>query len=355
MKEYYCDYCKQTFNFQKYQQFAAHKLHCKSNPNYQNRIDKMRKTKILPRIEYVFSCKRCDNQYKVIMTQNDFKKGKYKKYCSRSCANVRNHSKETKQKISNSINKYFQDNNKSKKYKNTKKEKREKKKYYCKSCGVLLNNKRKYCKQCSPFTQNVSLFEKLNISNDNLKIASKEAFDILKQQYFDNKQSLSKIKDKYGIMYNTVYNFFKKFNINLRNNKESSLLCWKNGQLNGNNAMNGFNSQCHKTWNNNQVFLRSSYQIKVAQFLDDQKIEYQVQKIKLQYKYKENYHTYISDFYLPKSNLIIQTKCGYFIKKDKKLNDKIKSVKQNGYKFLLIDDYCIENDYKQKIKNIVKV
>ena len=52
---------------------------------------------------YTFICLKCGNKYNLELTDADYIKGKYRKYCCRSCANTRIHSKETKEKIRNSV------------------------------------------------------------------------------------------------------------------------------------------------------------------------------------------------------------------------------------------------------------
>ena len=72
---------------------------------------------------YTFNCQKCGKEYKLELTENEFNKGKYKKFCSRSCANSRIHSEETKQKISKSVyNTIMQE-------------------CYCKYCRKLCKNK----------------------------------------------------------------------------------------------------------------------------------------------------------------------------------------------------------------------
>lgn len=334
MKNYICKYCGKEIKDRN--KIGVHLIHCKKNPKYQQikqkRIKsfKMVKWKSSPKKEYKFNCQKCGKQYKLLLTQNTFNKGNYKKNCSRICANSRKHSQQTKRKISNSLKKQ--------------------KKYYCISCNIEIKSTRaKYCKQCNSFNNNKQLFKKLNINETNLKIAANNALKKLYQQYYINELSLFQLKEKYGIMCNTIHFFFKKMNKDLRSFKQASLLCWQNGKLNSNNSYSGFDSGWHKTWNNKDVYLRSSYQKKVAQFLDQQQIEYQVQGLRLSYLYNGFNHTYLPDFYLPKYNLIIQTKSDYFINTDEKLNEKIFSVKQNNYKFLLINDEIINNSYKEKI------
>lgn len=52
--------------------------------------------------KYELHCKKCDSVYELYLTDRKFNLGKYKKFCSLSCANSRHHSENTKMKIGNS-------------------------------------------------------------------------------------------------------------------------------------------------------------------------------------------------------------------------------------------------------------
>jgi hypothetical protein len=111
---YKCKYCNKEFN--KSQSLAAHISHCKLNPNYNEEIDKLRQNKgaskgankrketsLLNKKERILICKHCCKEYKLNLTDKEFENEKYSKFCSRSCANSRQHSEETKLKISKSL------------------------------------------------------------------------------------------------------------------------------------------------------------------------------------------------------------------------------------------------------------
>lgn len=99
MKEKECKYCKVVIQYEKKQQLAAHIGNCKDNPKRKLSIT----SKVLERLEYKANCIKCNTEYTVLETENDFKKGKYKKCCTRKCANTKVVSEETKDKISNSL------------------------------------------------------------------------------------------------------------------------------------------------------------------------------------------------------------------------------------------------------------
>lgn len=53
--------------------------------------------------KYTIECKKCGTHFEIECSENNFLKGNYRKYCSRSCANSHIMTQETKEKISNSL------------------------------------------------------------------------------------------------------------------------------------------------------------------------------------------------------------------------------------------------------------
>lgn len=92
-----CKWCEKELEFNNDKQFGAHLTNCSSNPNKIQRDNDSKKRKL-----YKFVCS-CTKEYEVEMTEYIFGTGKYKKFCSRSCANVREHSDLTKSKISKTL------------------------------------------------------------------------------------------------------------------------------------------------------------------------------------------------------------------------------------------------------------
>ena len=52
---------------------------------------------------YTFKCKGCGKEYTLLLSDREYNKGNYTKYCSRSCANKRILTDETKNKISKTL------------------------------------------------------------------------------------------------------------------------------------------------------------------------------------------------------------------------------------------------------------
>ncbi len=119
-----CKYCKKAIIVEKQQQFALHCRYCKTNSN---------------RKEYKFKCKKCNKLYTLKLTKNNIKKQQYRNHCTIKCANGRNHTIQTRNKISESAKK----NNV--KFLNM----RDKRKCYCckEIFRVISSSKQKTCKK----------------------------------------------------------------------------------------------------------------------------------------------------------------------------------------------------------------
>ena len=118
---YKCQYCGKEFN--NIYGLGGHTSHCKLNPNYNEEerekqqkkalkaanLAKSNKAKELEatRKERKLICKKCGKEYILKLTDKEFENEKYSKFCSRSCANSRQHSEETKKKISQSAKETF--------------------------------------------------------------------------------------------------------------------------------------------------------------------------------------------------------------------------------------------------------
>jgi len=101
-----------------------------------------------------------------------------------------------------------------------------------------------------------------------------------------------------------------------------------------------YKQQWHTTWNNKEVYLRSSYELDYAKELDEQQINYDVECLHIKYwdSQKQEFRCAIPDFYLPDTNTIVEIKSNYTLNKQNMI-DKMKAYKDLGYNFKLICDY----------------
>ena len=100
-----------------------------------------------------------------------------------------------------------------------------------------------------------------------------------------------------------------------------------------------FIQKWHTTWDNKQVYLRSSYEINYAQSLDKKQIKYEVECMRIRYfsPTKQKYRIAIPDFYLPETNTIVEIKSSYWLDLDE-MKSKFIAYKDLGFTSKLIMD-----------------
>jgi hypothetical protein len=162
-----CKFCKNDFDFEKHQQFITHVANCKSNPNIKLKYEKMIQTFLNKRKDHEFSCRNCGKKYILNLTPKSFEKNKYRKFCSRSCANVRNMTVDIKEKIKNGMDKFNMEHNKNRIF--IEKE--------CKQCGIsftTINNT--FCSRKCSWLSNILKAQKCVINREQISKTRKEMF-----------------------------------------------------------------------------------------------------------------------------------------------------------------------------------
>ena len=186
-----CPFCKEIFETAR--QKGCHQRLCKLNPNRDKMLNSLRnngsntwkklnKERILERKEYKCNCLKCNKEYIVTCTENDYIKGKYKKYCCRHCANSRVISEEQKQCVHNKLVK-------------------EKPKVYCKNCNNIISYKNKsgYCQHCigkfkniDEYSSNRSFVNAFSILEESSIVVASDEYLILQFEYDSNVSLLNK-------------------------------------------------------------------------------------------------------------------------------------------------------------------
>lgn len=348
LKEYYCDYCSQTLKFEKQVRFAIHRSACKLNPK---NLDGSRGKRAIERAllknpisAYTFNCKKCNEEYKLDLKLSDYNKGSYKKCCSYKCSNSREQTDEIKLRKSISAKNsdkvreaskerqgfYYKkigikeiSKNKEETYKIIK-IKSKLKELNCRLCGQE-NCDIKYF--CNKTVQIKTLIKYFGFNKDVLGTSNfySEIFKIkkeLKTQYFIDNKSTNDLKTKYKCSNQTVGNMLRFLNIKLRPNIGVS---------------NKYKQGYHKTWNNKKVFYRSSYELDYCILLDNQKINYEMENLRIPYfdTLTNKHRISIPDFYLPNTNTIIEIK-GTHTLNTQNMKDRFKAYKNLGFNFKLI-------------------
>lgn len=225
---------------------------------------------------------------------------------------------------------------------------------FCNSCNKTLPySKNSYCLECGKYSRLKLFYSKLNIIENNLPKANELAINKFKELYFELELSKVDLQHDYNLDTNSIFRFAKSNNIKLRTVKDGLKLAILNGKgsivnpYNSNHYRNG-----HYTGHTGQVmYLKSGYEFIVAEELDKLKTYYEYEKIRIPYIYNGEQHTYVSDFYIPKYNLILEPKSDYFFKQRKdKYYQQYLSTLNSGYEL----HYLFDKDIK-KIKNISSI
>jgi hypothetical protein len=140
---YKCKICGKEFESQQAQ--ASHTFHFHSSKEIKNKArEKLSKTNKLKRVKINKICPKCGTKFEVERNLNkdgSIRIPKFEKiYCSRSCANGQNHTKEWNKKISKSL-------------------RIERSPRFCKMCGKEISHKNKtsYCLDCWRKSEEYSL------------------------------------------------------------------------------------------------------------------------------------------------------------------------------------------------------
>lgn len=208
---------------------------------------------------------------------------------------------------------------------------------YCKICGQEKCINIEVCKHPKYWFDNLIVFGfdinvlgTINVYNEYYRIK-----DLLLKEYLDNKLSPKDIsmKYKYDKNFENILHILKSFNIKTRDLSESVTNACLNGRLknfiNNKNTKYQYKHGWHTTWDNKKIYYRSSYELKFAEKLDNEKMTYETEYFRIKYwdSQKCKYRIAIPDFFILHLNKIIEIKSNYTFDKQNvidKFNEYIK-------------------------------
>lgn len=162
--------------------------------------------------------------------------------------------------------------------------------------------------------------------------------DILYKDYWIDNLSSTEICKKYNYPNtgNLTAKVFEYLNIPVKSVHTTTKESWLNGK-HVDFTPSWFKQEWHTTWNNKEVYLRSSYEIDFAKELDKNKVDYDVECLRIKYfdTQKNEYRCAIPDFYLPENNTIVEIKSDYTYNQQN-MKDKFTAYKNLGYNCKLI-------------------
>ena len=233
-----------------------------------------------------------------------------------------------------------------------------KSKRQCKMCGDIFTVDEKYgahskhhiCQHTN--CQNGKLVPKLieNLGFDESTIGTSDyhkefqrVVDLIREDYFDNKMSAVEMCEKYGANENYFGYLIPRLGFERRHRGEAVRNSYATGRSDPqivSSSKYQYKSGYHTAWNGTEIYYRSSYELKYAQELDEQKVEYLVEDLRIQYWDSQTkvQRTAIPDFYLPESNMIVEIKSGWTLDLQN-MKDKKESYLKHGYDFKLLVDF----------------
>ena len=105
------------YNMKKYSPYCCKE--CRPKNIYTDEERLKMSCQMKERKEYILYCKKCGLEYKLTLISSNFDKGKYTKFCSRSCANTRTHTEKTKQLLKNKRSEFCSNTDNIEKLKNS--------------------------------------------------------------------------------------------------------------------------------------------------------------------------------------------------------------------------------------------
>jgi len=212
----------------------------------------------------------------------------------------------------------------------------------CKSCGADDCKTYDICKHLKliPTLIKYFNFEESWIGTSLFPVKYKQIQENLNFQYHTQKLSIPELCEYYH--HPNIRNFWKilkSLGVSTRTFSESNLNSLETGRKTISEEF--FNPKYkhgwHETWNSKKVFYRSSYELNYCKILDEQKIDYVMEKLRICYfdSILQKERIAIPDYYIPSENLIIEIKSTYTLNLQN-TKDKVKSYLKKGYKFKLI-------------------
>lgn len=209
----------------------------------------------------------------------------------------------------------------------------------CKICGQETCQREDICKKYRIFKNLIKYF-----GLDQSKIGTLEIYkefdrikNMLEEDYYDNMMSTLDMAEKYG------HNHFGNFNKILDSigiKKRNLSVALQNAIFKGKLQVKSdpiYKQGWYETWNRKKVFYRSSYELDYCKELDEMKIDYEVEKLRILYwdSQLQKQRVAIPDFYLTVTNEIVEIKSDWTYD-EQNMKDKFMAYKEHGYKVKLI-------------------
>lgn len=207
----------------------------------------------------------------------------------------------------------------------------------CKYCGkvtgrlVAPNREQGVCSECKSFVPRLKTLTQLGFVEGSLKDRYNAAVQKICTEYFDEKESLCTLSEKYGLDELVFYRILQQDSRGMRNISESLQTALEQNRIQLKDSPN-FVHGTHTSWEGFNFHYRSSWEKEYMERLDKQKIRYEVEPFYVRYWDTQQCRERLAkpDFYLLDSNEIIELKSSYTYN-EQNMKDKFQAYRKEGY------------------------
>lgn len=163
--------------------------------------------------------------------------------------------------------------------------------------------------------------------------------ETLRTLYWSRNYSVFEFWYKFQIPFWILQKIFKANAIPFRDSVESQKIALEEGRKTLQADQIHYKTGHHVSWEGLEFFYRSSYELEYAKQLDEQKIPYRVENLRIRYfdTQRNKERVAVPDFYLPETNEIVEIKSTWTYNKQE-MEDKFDAYKKAGYIPMLMLD-----------------
>lgn len=211
---------------------------------------------------------------------------------------------------------------------------------YCKYCGKILDRakgERQTCREHRNIQARLTSLKKLKCTAGLSDLRAYEVgMGFLYREYVLNCKSITQISKETGLWEVSIKRLLNVQGIQLRTFAEADRLALETGRkCPSSRAV--YSHGRHMSWENKEIYYRSSYELEYAQQLDEQKVHYEVETKRIRYfdTVLQKERIAIPDFYLPETNELVEIKSSWTYN-EQNMKDKFKAYRDSGYNPILI-------------------
>lgn len=200
----------------------------------------------------------------------------------------------------------------------------------CKYCGKPVEKLGFVCNECRPYTK-FTLGKKMGLQGTPKEVYE-QAVKILRESYESGESTLT-LATRFNLPDETIWYNLHKLGItrSLREAQNNAILEGRKFLPEPKKAEH-YKSGYHTSWTGQKYFYRSGWEDEFATRLDEQKIHYQMEGLRIKYwdTVQQRTRIAIPDFYLPDTKELIEIKCTYTYN-EQNMRDKFRAYREAQY------------------------